>query len=232
MICKNKQIGKVDGVKDFPVITGLDLEELSILASGQSTFTDRIAHDQNRKRKGGDLLLKLESRMAATFTSESPSLGSFGDGPAAYICVKLWERSDLMTGSFIQELQASFFSKEAVDEADGLWRLDSPWFESHASHTTNLWSQEVVEAMQLKTLGRMLFPVILQHIRMQFKIDPGSAADKLAPLASHLEAWATENPLEQVEKQLLLKELRIGSRAKNLPMWTGHIIMRDMVTFV
>ena len=131
-----------------------------------------------------------------------------------------------MQGAYIQELQASYFSKEAADEADGLWHLDSPWFEGHALHAS-LWYKQVFGAMQLKTLGRMLFPVILQHIHMQFMSDPVSAAHTLAPLTGHLETWATEDVWEQVERQLLLKELCIGCRAKDLPIWTGHIIMRD-----
>jgi len=72
------------------------------------------------------------------------------------------------------------------------------------------------------------FPFILQFIRMQFISDPVSAADKLAGFALHLEAWATEDTWEQFERQLLLKEIRIGCRAKDLPTWTGHIIMPDL----
>jgi len=228
VIYKNQQTRKVDGIKDSPMTIGLDLEELTILARGQSTCTGRIANDQNNKRKGGNSLHTLESRMTATFSTESPSMVSFGNGPAAYICAKLWECSDLMPGAYIQELQASLFSQEAAYEAHDLWHLESPWFAGQASHTHSLWSQEVFEAMQLKTLGRMLFPVILQHICMQFISDPVSAVEKLAPLALHLEAWTTEDAWEQVERQILLKELRIGSRAKDLPMWTGHIVMYDM----
>jgi len=196
------------------------------------TEADLVAN-QDKEPTGKELLQlnMLESRMATSFMTKIPNLDGFGEGPAAYICAKLWESSDLSTFWNIQEFQASLPSKEAVIEADRLYHrlchLDSPWFESRALPTDSLWSQKVFEAMKFKTLGRMLFPVILEHIRMQFHINPGSAADKLAPFSSLLEAWTTEDAWEQVEKQLLLKELRIGRRAKELPMWMGDIATRD-----
>jgi len=71
------------------------------------------------------------------------------------------------------------------------------------------------------------FPFILQFIRMQFISDPVSAAHTLAPLAVHLEAWTTEDEWEQGKRQLLLKELCISRRARDLPIWKGHIATRD-----
>jgi len=176
---------------------------------------------------GMEDLHKLESRMACSFRPQSLNLGCFEDGQDAYICLKLWERSELTADSNVPEIEDLFLSKEALDQAkcaySALCRLVGPWFEGKDSCTGSLWSQEVFAAIKLKTLGRMLFPVILEHIRKQFESDPVSATNDMAGFTEFLENCTTENALEQVEKQLLLKELLIGRRVKNLPMWTGLI---------
>jgi len=175
-------------------------------------------------------LHELESQIAATFRTESLSTYCVGDGQEAYICATLWERSDLVTDLFVRENEQSLTVKVALDEAKrafiALCHLEDPWFQGTDRHS--IWSHQVFEAIKLKTLGRMLFPVILEYIRLQFKRDPVSAAKRMVTFAGHLEAWTTDNELEQLERQLLLKELFIGRRVMDLPVWAGHISTPDL----
>ena len=85
------------------------------------------------------------------------------------------------------------------------------------------WASRVCSALQLRTLGRMLFSAVLMRIRQEYACDPFAAALRMEALAKEIGLWKPASGGEEVERQLLLKELRIGRRAVVLVTWSGHV---------
>jgi hypothetical protein len=66
---------------------------------------------------------------------------------------------------------------------------------------------------------------VLRHIRDSFLESPTTASNNLQPLAAGILDWKPRTKEQEVERQLLLKELCIGKRAMQMPIWTGLISM-------
>jgi hypothetical protein len=76
-----------------------------------------------------------------------------------------------------------------------------------------------MELVQHKTMGLMLFSAILHHVHDQFQKYPVAAAHRLQTLADLIWVWPAVSAEEQVERQLLLKELLMGLRVMELAAW-------------
>jgi hypothetical protein len=182
--------------------------------------TGARASGRSKNPEQPTLMRRLEARLAKTFTSfESPALHDPGGGPAPYMCAKLWHSSQL-----VEQIP---LPTAAANEAKTAYPLvcflvDREDLEDGARNNSQF-EQQVMELVQSKTLGRMLFSAILHCIRAQFNKNPVAAADRLQTLAELIGTWEAERVEEQLERQLLLKELRIGRRDMELPVWSGEV---------
>jgi hypothetical protein len=153
---------------------------------------------------------ELETRLLQMSTPKSPDLNLPDSAPATYMSAKLLEASGLIKGFQLP----SDAEREAKDADPLVYCLME---REHLNYTA------LCELVQHKTLGRFLFSAILHNVRAQFQMNPVSAAERLQTLADLIERWAAVSGEEQVERQLLLKELRIGRRAMELPAWSGDV---------
>ena len=149
------------------------------------------------------------------------------------MCARLWEDSGLLSDTFTREMKESLYAagpgtaEYYSDLYNNLVNLEEPFFAFVTGDGAAGWEEQVCAAVQLKTLGRMLFPALVRHIRSQIQRNPVTASRRLQRLADGIQAWATDDSVEQrlerLEKQLLLKEVRVGRRVVGLPTWTGDV---------
>jgi len=101
--------------------------------------------------------------------------------------------------------------------------LDDPWFEGYGTKG-GVWEKKVVGALRTKTLGRFVFGMLLSYIKNQVARVHEGAMEALGALGKEIQAWDCEADQEkQLERNFLLKELRIGRRAQELPTWAGLV---------
>ena len=86
-----------------------------------------------------------------------------------------------------------------------------------------VWVWQICNALKLEKLGRFVFSIVLRHIRDSFLESPTTASSYLEPLAAGILDWKPRTKEQEVERQLLLKELCMGKRAMQMPVWTGLI---------
>jgi len=141
----------------------------------------------------------------------------------------LWERSGLIPNSLSQaalsEVLAEYGDNAVIRSNElykGLCDLSEPWFQGHVLKDEK-WAKEVCSALRLKIMGRFIFAIVLKYIREQFQRDVVRAEHDLKMLSTQIQRWTTDGAEEQMERQFLLKELRIGRRAVELPSWTGFV---------
>jgi hypothetical protein len=82
------------------------------------------------------------------------------------------------------------------------------------------WDEIVSEIMQNKTrcLGLFFFTSFLEYVR-----ERQSSMQDMSGLEEQLKQWRPSNASARLEQQLLLKEMRIGRRTRELPSWTGVV---------
>ena len=85
-----------------------------------------------------------------------------------------------------------------------------------------VWVWHMCNALKFDRLGRLVFPIVLRHIRDRFLESQTTASKNLQPLAAGILDWKPRTKEQEVERQLL-KELCIGKRAMQMPIWTGLI---------
>ena len=183
-------------------------------------------HGVPREEVQSDMLQRLEDKYARDSLTSIPALHSFGPPSAeVYICARLWEQSHLLTTTMSQDVQASLLADatRAEDDYDCLQQLKPPWFPRNDERNTIEWARHVAAALRLPALGRLLFSCFLAHVRQQFFQNPVAAVLKLEALEKQIEAWKADSGEERIERQLLLKELRVGRRAVDLAVWSGDI---------
>ena len=151
-----------------------------------------------------------------------------GKSAGDLVCAKLWETSRLLPPTFSPLNNAGVSDSKdvalVVEKAtEDLWNLQKPWFPENNAPNNSEWAYAVCAALRLKMVGRLLFSAVLAYIRAQFAQDAVEASNKLQQLAREIELWETDDREQQVERQLLLKELRIGRRAMNMPTWSGDV---------
>jgi hypothetical protein len=178
---------------------------------------EETAQQESVDRKFCESAEELEARLLQMSTPKSPDLHLPDSAPATYMCAKLWEASGLIKGFQLPS--------DAAREAKSAYPLVYCLMErEHLNDEGEVrFAQQVFESMRRKALGRMLFSAVLHRIRAQFQKNPVAAADRLQTLADLIGKWEAGSAEEQVERQLLLKELRIGRRAEELPAWSGEV---------
>jgi hypothetical protein len=77
--------------------------------------------------------------------------------------------------------------------------------------------------MQLKTLGRFFFATFLKHVRDQMRQKLGEWREDQWLLEIELQRWEPSSKEMVLERQLLLKEIRVGRRCVELSTWSGHV---------
>ena len=88
-----------------------------------------------------------------------------------------------------------------------------------------VWVWHMCNALKFDRLGRLVFPIVLRHIRDSFLESQTTASKNLQPLAAGILDWKPRTKEQEVERQLL-KELCIGKRAMQMPIWTGLISLQ------
>ena len=149
-----------------------------------------------------------------------------GSRSLIYCSTQLWSNSGLIQGLDMCEWLNNLRKKErdnATKAFGALTTLQEPWFE-RCGRKDGMWEHKVKEALERETLtGRFIFGMLLSYIRRSIERAPGSAMEDLSVLGSEIEHWNPMSSEQDIEKMFLLKELRIGRRARELPTWKGVV---------
>jgi len=143
-----------------------------------------------------------------------------------YCASRLWADSGLiLLDSAFSVDAAKYFSEylglsaaQSVRYTDAFRVITEPW--KYADMQDGRWDQAVLELMQDKMLGRILF----KHVLLLIGQRQGAMADiEMKTLEADIQQWQPSDATEHVEKQFLLKELSIGKRSQQFPTWTGLV---------
>jgi hypothetical protein len=144
-----------------------------------------------------------------------------------YCATSLWTSS-----GFVQEGQAEKIAgwlvlredepARVVKAFEDLMHLQEPWMQGREG-TDGKWERQVLEALQLGTLGRFIFAMLLLYVREKVMREPSSALEGFTLLSEIIRQWDAETDEERLERQFLLKELCIGRRNEHLPSWSGVV---------
>jgi hypothetical protein len=153
----------------------------------------------------------------------SPCLNSVG----RYCAASLWTSSDLVQETEAKDIARWLVLREderaCVVKAFGdLKHLQEPWMQGREG-TDGKWERQVLEALQLGTLGRFIFAMLLSYIREKVIREPSSALEGCRLLSETIQDWDAETDEKRLEQRLLLKELCIGRRNEHLPSWSGGV---------
>jgi len=151
-----------------------------------------------------------------------------------YCAARLWQMSGLIQQHEFDERPplSDSQSVNAEDAFNDLLALRSPWVAGYGQEDGR-WEQAVCNMMQDKVLGlgRLLFSMVLLHVQKTIQVHPDAAMDKLKLLETKLEQWQSSGKTsggaaQQLEQRFLLKELHVGCRSQQLPMWAGLVSAR------
>jgi len=143
-----------------------------------------------------------------------------------YCASRLWADSGLIQLDSTTSVDAAnYFSEylalsdaQSVRYTDAFRVITEPW--KYADMQDGRWDQAVLELMQDKMLGRILF----KHVLLLIGQRQGAMADiEMKTLEADIQQWQPSDATEHVEKQFLLKELSIGKRSQQFPTWTGLV---------
>jgi len=145
-----------------------------------------------------------------------------------YCAARLWADTGLFQQSIATDVDTAkhvakclaLSDAQSVRYEDAYSAITEPWKSEFSERNNGRWDQAVSELMQDKMLGRIFFKHILLFIRDR---QGAMAGSELTKLEAHLQQWQTSDVTKQLEKQFLLKELRIGKRSQEFPTWMGLI---------
>jgi hypothetical protein len=146
-----------------------------------------------------------------------------------YCAGRLWATSGLMQDRTSKEIAvwlslSESMAKEAEDafsNLQGLWLEDAlEGMRDEVQYSRKLLKNNLLE---VQCLGRLFFTSFLQYIRERQCRMLDMSCSGLHGIEKQVENWQPYGARGQLEKQLLLKELRIGRRSQKLPSWTGHV---------
>jgi len=154
-----------------------------------------------------------------------------------YCAARLWANTDL-----IQQVTAKCIAgclklsdEESVSYENAFSTITEPWKFEYSDREDNRWHEAVPELMQNKILGRIFFRYVLSFIRerqsrmLAMARSTTDGADEMLLLEKDIQQWKVayingkDDPGELLEKQFLLKELRIGKRSQEFPTWSGMV---------
>jgi hypothetical protein len=76
---------------------------------------------------------------------------------------------------------------------------------------------------ETQCLGIFVFTSFLEYIRERQCSMKDMSRSGIEEIEEQVEQWQPSGARGQLEKQLLLKEVRIGRRSQELPSWTGVV---------
>ena len=144
-----------------------------------------------------------------------------------YCAASLWTSSGLVQEAQAEKIAGWLVLREdeparVVKAFEDLKHLQEPWMQGREG-TDGKWERQVLEALQLGTLGRFIFAMLLLYVREKVIREPSSALEGFTLLSETIRQWDAETDEKRLEQQLLLKELCIGRRNEHLPSWSGDV---------
>ena len=146
-----------------------------------------------------------------------------------YCAAKLWASSGLTNnkkGISGMMMLSDSQSAQARHLFRSLQDLRTPWIQNCGGKddsSNDRLERAFGEVMQLKTLGRFFFATFLKHVRDQMRQKLGEWREDQWLLEIELQRWEPSSKEMVLERQLLLKEIRVGRRCVELPTWSGHV---------
>jgi len=107
-----------------------------------------------------------------------------------------------------------------VRYTDAFSVITVPWNSEYSEMENDRWDKAVLKLMQDKMLGRIFFKHVLSLIGQR---QGAMAVIEMKTFESDIQQWQPSDATGQLEKQFLLKELRIGKRSQQFPTWTGLV---------
>jgi hypothetical protein len=153
--------------------------------------------------------------------------GTATDVCERYCAASLWTSSGLVQETQAEKIAGWLLLREeepasVVKAFEDLKHLQEPWMQGREG-TDGKWERQVLEALQMGTLGRFIFAMLLQYVREKVMREPSSALEGFTLLSETIRQWDAETDEKRLEQQLLLKELCIGRRNEQLPSWSGVV---------
>jgi hypothetical protein len=119
-----------------------------------------------------------------------------------YCVALLWTRSGLVQETQIEDIASWLVLREdetarVVKTLEDLKHLQEPWNKGREG-TDFKWERQVLEAVQLGTLGRFIFAMLLQYVREKVMREPSSALEGFTLLSEcrHADASTTDDAPE------------------------------------
>jgi hypothetical protein len=153
--------------------------------------------------------------------------GSAMDVCERYCAASLWTSSGLVQEAQAEKIADWLSLREderarVVKAFEDLKPLQEPWMQGREG-TDGKWERQVLEALQLGTLGRFIFAMLLLYVREKVIGEPSRALEGFTLLSETIRQWDAETDEQRLERQFLLKELCIGRRNEHLPSWSGVV---------
>jgi hypothetical protein len=144
-----------------------------------------------------------------------------------YCAASLWTSSGLVQETQAEKIAGWLLLREeepasVVKAFEDLKHLQEPWMQGREG-TDGKWERQVLEALQLGTLGRFIFAMLLLYVREKVMREPSRALEGFTLLSETIRQWDAETDEQRLERQFLLKELCIGRRNEHLPSWSGVV---------
>jgi hypothetical protein len=144
-----------------------------------------------------------------------------------YCAASLWTSSGLVQEAQAEEIAGWLVLREdeparVAKTFEDLKHLQEPWMQGREG-TDGKWERQVLEDLQLGTLGRFIFAMLLLYVREKVIGEPSSALEGFTLLSETIRQWDAETDEKRLERQFLLKELCIGRRNEHLPSWSGDV---------
>ena len=154
-----------------------------------------------------------------------------------YCAARLWTNTDLIRQDTAKSIAdcLKLSSAQSLSYENAFSAITEPWKSEYSEQEDGSWHEAVSERMQSKKLGRIFFKYVLLFIReKQTKMltMTDSKTDGVAEmllLEEDIQRWQVsfvdgkDDAGELLEKQFLLKELRIGKRSQEFPTWAGIV---------
>jgi hypothetical protein len=108
---------------------------------------------------------------------------------------------------------------KSQEYAERFEALRKPWMTAHGWNHGK-WDEIMSEIIQSKSrcLGVFFFTSFLEYVRERL-----SSMKDISGLEAQVNQWRPCDASGRLEQQLLLKEMRIGRRTRELPSWTGVV---------
>ncbi len=223
-LIKKVEFGFVEfGGNDFYDKNRKGLRSAAAVAVAAAATAETKAIDERKEDKRQSENLSLESLATAVKDFTPRDLSTRIRQPEKvlnlYCAARLWATSGLMQERSSEEIAAwlslsEAMAKEAEDAFSNLQALKEPWVSGPQG--------AVSRSCFSKAMG-IMFTSFLEYIRERQCSMKDMSRSGIEEIEEQVKEWQTSDARGQLEKQLLLKEVRIGRRSQELPSWTGVV---------